>query len=416
MDEETPSTTEQEAPTSPRRENRWEALRALRRSANENRSPAEWVDWGMSALTTAGTYALIGLGFSASYETIRQIAEKKGKFSPNMSHIVPLSFEGGIIILSLHVIREARKGRRAGFLRLLVALGALATLVTNARAEAAGFEGTLTHVVPVGMFIVCFEYLIHSVRKKALEDMGLLPPPLASLRGVEWLLNTREAFARWRLMALHGIHSPEQALWVREHLLISKHELKAAHNGSWRGVPTHVRLRARTKILAEGEQRFRVDSDQNPGRYTLLVEELSRPAALENPAPATEHRELQNADEQTALPVGQQAISEPHGDVPYAADSADPRIGEGEPRIETREERESREDREEEARERQAQASSDANYRRTVQLVIAALEANETVNGPRIAERHSVGARTVQRHLQQMEREGLLPEDILTKR
>ncbi|MFE0107069.1 DUF2637 domain-containing protein, partial [Streptomyces sp. NPDC059009] len=226
MDEVTPSPGEQEAPAAPsQRGDRWSQLRERRKNAGKNRSAGEWLDLSISAATTAGTYALIALGFSASYSTIRAIAREKGHFSDGMSHIVPISFEGGIIILSLHVIREARKGRRALVLRLLVALGALATLITNGKANADGIEGSITHIVPVAMFIICFEYLIHSARKKALEDMGLLPPPLASLRGVEWLLDTVNAFARWRLMALHNIDSPEQAMWVRQTLLIRKAEL-----------------------------------------------------------------------------------------------------------------------------------------------------------------------------------------------
>ncbi|GAA2686863.1 DUF2637 domain-containing protein [Streptomyces lunalinharesii] len=425
MDDEVTTPTAQETPAADQRGNRWQVLRERRKEANENRTAGEWLDWATSTATTAGTYALIGMGFTASYDTIRGIARKRGHFGDTMSNIVPLSFEGGIIILSLHVIREARKGRRAPILRTLVALGALATLITNFSANSTDLAGQLTHVVPVAMFIVCFEYLVHSVRRKALEDMGLVPPPMPSLRTVEWLLNFGDTFSRWRLMALHNIDSPDQAMWAHEQFLVKKAELTA--DKKWSQVPKHIRLRTRTEILAEAEARFQGKGQgggEEPGRYTVLMQQMSKPVLPptrqdDRPAP---RKELQNPGEHTALPVGKNTVPEPAGDEPYAmttdvlstvdqavAAPTVPAQQHTEPTsaVETRREREEREDREEEER--------DATYRRTVELVFSALAAGEPITGPDLAKHHTVGVRTVQRHLNRMDDEGLLPKETLSR-
>ncbi|MCW8383910.1 DUF2637 domain-containing protein [Streptomyces justiciae] len=452
MDEATTASpeAEQEAPAPSRRGDRWTQLRDLRKSANTDRSAGEWLDLGLSTVTTAGTYALVGLGFSASYGTIRDIAQTKGGFSEGMSHVVPLSFEGGIIILSLHVIRQARQGERALLLRLIITLCSLATLLTNWSA-AKTIEGQLTHVVPVAMFIICFEWLIHASRKKALKDMGLLPPPLAHLRAVEWLLDFPNAFARWRLMALHHIHNPDQAMWIRQTLALRKAELTQEQGaGKWRNVPKHVRLRMRADVLAEAERIFASD-DADPGRYTTLVAHLSRPAI---PAPrpedaiSTDRRELENPDEQTALPPGTQAATTgTEGDTPYVGadldldlrpeqldDSgerpADRQMAHTAPtlrshaaqapqaastmHIETsgeRDERLMREQQEQDNHDRQ----TNEKYRLLLEVIHELTANSEPLTGPRIAEdpRVTVSPRSVQRHIKKMKEEGLLPEDLV---
>ncbi|MEU6460162.1 DUF2637 domain-containing protein [Streptomyces sp. NPDC047065] len=442
MDEAVAPPAEEQEPAPSRRGDRWTQLRELRKDANRNRSGGEWLDLGISAATTAGTYVLIGLGFSTSYSTIREIAQDKGGFSPQMSHVVPLAFEGGIIILSMHVIREARRGKRALLLRLIVSVCSLATLLTNWSASTT-VEGKLTHVVPVAMFIICFEWLIHAARQKALEDMGLLPPPVAVLRAAEWTLDFPNAFARWRLMALHGIHSPEQALWVRQQLALRRSELEEAHNGSWRAVPKHVKLRMRIEVLTDAESRFAPASENPaPGRYSSLAAHLPATQTPAVPAPRSGARpELENPDEQTALPPGvRSAEASYEGDSPYAVGHTDlapvlpspqdhePRMAHAAPRartltagnergsmaIESYEEREQREE-----RERLEQHDHDRRmnetYRSILDVIADLASTSEPVNGARIAEdpRVPVSARSVQRHLKTMKEKGLLPDDLI---
>ncbi|MFI1831306.1 DUF2637 domain-containing protein [Streptomyces sp. NPDC020412] len=366
------------------------------------------LDNSLATVTTLGTYGLIALGFSTSYGAIRDIAREKGHFSDGMSHVVPLSFEGGIIVLSLYAIRAAREGKRALLLEVLVALGSLATLYVNWRATAEGLEGKATHVIPVAMFLVCFKYLIHSVRRRALEAAGVLPPPLPRLRSVEWIFAPRDAFAQWRLMALHGIPTQEQALWAHHAMSLRKVQLKAKHGVKrWRHVPLHERLEMRTAVLAEAETVF-----SNDGRYSKLTSKLTRestesePArvpALSLPAQSSPAGELEIPDEQSALPSGTTTHSEqlPAVDRPYLVEDESA----GAP-IETSAEREARQTREHDQRRQ-------ANYDKAVEVALELASMGRPVTGIMIAQddRVSVGQRSAERYLRKMREEGVLSSD-----
>lgn len=373
-----------------------------------------FLDFILATGTTLGTYGLIGLGFSTSYGAIRQIAKDKGHFTDSMSHVVPLSFEGGIIILSLYAIRAAREGKRALMLEVLVAIGSVATLYVNWQSKTDGIEGKLTHVVPVAMFLVCFKYLVHSTRKRALEAAGVLPPPLPRLRSVEWVLGPSDAFAQWKLMALRGIRTQEHAMWVHHAMQLRRVKMLEAHGVSrWRRVPLHERLEMRTRVLAEGEAIF-ASGDGDTGRYTLLTEKLAtaepvkpvEPVAL--PSQVAPRRELETLDEQTALPMGTATHTEPvpQAERPYTV------IVSGEEDLtimESGSERQAREQREESERDQRRQA----NYERAVEVVMELVRLGEPINAPRIAEddRIPVGTRSVERYLKKMREEGLLPEE-----
>ncbi|MGW5679224.1 DUF2637 domain-containing protein [Streptomyces sp. NPDC003860] len=366
------------------------------------------LDDTLALVTTAGTYGLIGLGFATSYGAIRKIAEDKGHFSPTMSHVVPLSFEGGIIVLSLYAIRAAREGKRALLLEVLVAIGSIATLYVNWNAEAEGLEGQAVHVVPVAMFLVCFKYLIHSVRKRALEAAGVLPPPLPRLRGVEWVFNPYDAFAQWKLMALGGIQTQEQALWAHHAMSLRKVQLMAEHGVKrWRKVPLHERLEMRTVVLAEAEAAFA--NDGAPGRFSKLNAKLTRTEAQSTepvPAlPAQSSPELELPDQQTALPVGSVSQSQPlpAAERPYEVeDEAAPLAP-----VETSSERQSREAREYDERRQ-------ANYEKAMEVALELVRMGQPVTGAVIAQddRVSVGQRSVERYLRKMREEGVLSDDL----
>ncbi len=68
----------------------------------------------------AGLGFLVAIGFVASWETLRDLAASTGGFSPWLAPVVPLSFDLGIVVLSLKVVLAAREGRSATALRALV--------------------------------------------------------------------------------------------------------------------------------------------------------------------------------------------------------------------------------------------------------------------------------------------------------
>ncbi|ORT54190.1 DUF2637 domain-containing protein [Streptomyces sp. CB03238] len=378
----------------------------------------ELLNQTLAAVTTLGTYGLIGLGFSTSYESIRQIAQVKGKFGPTMSHVVPLSFEGGIIILSLYVIRAARQGQRALMLETLVMVGSLATLFVNWHAPVDGIEGRITHVVPVAMFLICFKYLVHSSRKKALQDRGVLPPPLPRLRGVEWLLAPFDAYAQWRLMALNGVPTQEQAMWVHHAMQLRRVQLLRKHKVKrWWRVPLHERLQAAAEVLAEGERLY--GTDGGGGRYAVLAERLSEPEKVPEPtsAPvlpaipqqASARPELEPLEESSALPPSTSAYSEPlpQAERPYTSETTDEV-----PAAAVVESSSERADREEREATNRAQQRRDT-YQKALEVVMELIELGEPITGARVAQHPDfpAGERTAQRSINRMREDPELAAD-----
>jgi len=155
-----------------------------------------------------GVGLLIVTGFASSYTTLRDLAVNVGGFSGWLSPVVPLSFDVGIVVLSLKVVLAARAGRDARALRALVLALSTATVVANGVASST-LVGRLLHAVPPAMFVVCFETLAATARHDAHarrlaarggpeEDIALLPV----LTTARWLLAPRETWSIWRSRVL----------------------------------------------------------------------------------------------------------------------------------------------------------------------------------------------------------------------
>ena len=148
-------------------------------------------------VTAAGLGLLVVVGFVASYETLRDLAATEAGFSPWLAALVPLSFDLGIVILSLRVVLAAHEGRTATVTRLLVATLALASVAANV-AAAATVTGQLLHAVPPAMFVVCFETVIVAARRHALQRLGLRPAVSPHVRPLVWVLAPRATWTAWR--------------------------------------------------------------------------------------------------------------------------------------------------------------------------------------------------------------------------
>lgn len=169
------------------------ALRRLPRSIT--------LDRATDLTITVGLGVLLAVGFAASYATLLELAVTAGGYPPWLAPAVPLAFDLGIVVLSLKVVRAAREGRTAPVLRMLVVVLSVSTVVANA-AAASGPAGSLLHAVPPAMFVVCFESVIASTRRHALERFGLVPPKLPRVRGVRWALAPWPTFTSWRSAVL----------------------------------------------------------------------------------------------------------------------------------------------------------------------------------------------------------------------
>jgi Protein of unknown function (DUF2637) len=159
------------------------------------------VDHAIDLAIMVGLGVLILVGFATSYRTLRDLAATEGGYPVWLAPAVPLSFDLGIVVLSLKVARAAREGRTAPAMRLLVVALSSATVIANA-AAATSATARLLHAVPPAMFIVCFESVIASSRRTALEAKGLLPPPLPHLRPIRWVLSPPSSWRQWRRAVL----------------------------------------------------------------------------------------------------------------------------------------------------------------------------------------------------------------------
>jgi Protein of unknown function (DUF2637) len=179
----------------------------LRPSPRNAARPGELVDRLIDLAIMVGLVVLILVGFLTSYRTLLELAVTAGGYPRWLAPAVPLSFDLGIVVLSLKVARSAREGRTAPVMRLLVAGLSAATVTANASA-ASTMSAKLLHAVPPAMFVICFESVIISARRRALADQDLLPSPLPRLRTAQWLLAPLDTCRLWRSRVLA---QPDQA-------------------------------------------------------------------------------------------------------------------------------------------------------------------------------------------------------------
>ncbi|MFC6007470.1 DUF2637 domain-containing protein [Angustibacter luteus] len=150
----------------------------------------------MDAAIAVGVSVLVAIGFVTSYDTLRLLAATDGGFAPWLAPAVPLSFDLGIVVLSLKVLSAARVGKTALTLRVLVIALSVASVAANGAASA-GAPGRLLHAVPPAMFVICFESVIASARRQALAGQRRRPR-----RAIVWLLAPRATWRTWRAAIL----------------------------------------------------------------------------------------------------------------------------------------------------------------------------------------------------------------------
>ncbi|WP_369054846.1 DUF2637 domain-containing protein [Kineococcus terrestris] len=216
----------------------WPAERAVEAGQRTSR-----FDQTVERVAALGVTVLIAIGFTASYTTLRDLAAEVGGFPPWLAPVVPLSFDVGIVVLSLKVVLAARAGRRARLLRTLVITLSALTVLANGAASPT-WSGRLLHAVPPAMFVVCFETVAAGARRAATDELA--PPtrepqlPLA-----RWLLAPRETWNLWRERVLAGpIAAPARA----------PHEQAAAADRPRHGLETGAEVE---DVVTDGRDRCR---------------------------------------------------------------------------------------------------------------------------------------------------------------
>ncbi|MFD0547700.1 DUF2637 domain-containing protein [Streptomyces mexicanus] len=187
----------------------------------------------LAAVTLLGMIPVAGVGFAASYDTLRRAAEAKG-FSPDLSYWVPVGIDGAIMaFLALDLYMTARRAPWP-LLRFAAHLMVLATVVFNAAGAGAGAEADLAGD-PVaigwhGLMPILFVIGVEAIRKLVLHATRLASGEVTDRIPLHrWLLAPATTARLYRRMRLAGVHSydemirREQALegyrvWLKQQL------------------------------------------------------------------------------------------------------------------------------------------------------------------------------------------------------
>jgi Protein of unknown function (DUF2637) len=158
----------------------------------------------LAAVTLLGMIPVAGVGFAASYDTLRQAAELKG-FSHALSYWVPVGIDGAILaFLALDLYLTAR---RIGWplLRFAAHAMVLATVVFNAAGT--GAEDPVA-MAWHGLMPVLFVIGVEAVRRLVLHATQLADGEITDKIPLHrWLLAPVPTWRLYRRMRLAGVRS-----------------------------------------------------------------------------------------------------------------------------------------------------------------------------------------------------------------
>ncbi|MFH9090945.1 DUF2637 domain-containing protein [Streptomyces sp. NPDC017673] len=163
----------------------------------------------LAAVTLLGMIPVAGVGFAASYDTLRQAAETKG-FSHDLSYWVPVGIDGAILaFLALDIYLTSR---RIGWplLRFAAHGMVLATVVFNAAGARAGDPVAMAwHGLMPILFVIGVEavrkLILHATRLAAGEVTDRIPLH-------RWLLAPSATARLYRRMRLANVTSYDEMI------------------------------------------------------------------------------------------------------------------------------------------------------------------------------------------------------------
>ncbi|MDI3390136.1 DUF2637 domain-containing protein [Streptomyces sp. B-S-A8] len=383
-----------------------------------------------------GALGIGGIGLFMSFDNVREYVAEAGVDHPEL---VPIAIDIAIPVFSLLYLILIRTDRPLAWPRWLAWGLTYVTIHLNVNSTN-NLDAQITHAALPTLWIGITEIIAHIYRVEIGEAKGTRPDPIPV---VDWVLAPFATAHLYRYMRLWKIQSHQEGLQKRQQRMRAITALRNSYGRAWRfKAPLDLRSELRLGELTDVKVYEAKQLGDDPTTEQLLKIAISRAGTNTPPAPQilavpTEpRRELENTEEQTALPVGSRTVeAAPEQDEPYVSASMsspeaslpipEPRSEQAEahilqaqalrvqspvmssvPSVESKEERVAREQREEATRTSQKAAAYDA----VVQVVVEMHERGEAISGPAIAERPdiSVGPRTVQRYLKKMEQEGVL--------
>ncbi|MET8546728.1 DUF2637 domain-containing protein [Kitasatospora sp. NPDC004799] len=195
---------------------------------------------GVAVLAAVGGAALAGIGFSGSYNALRDLGFRHS--FGDFSYAFPIGVDAGIVALLAMDLHLIRKGAPAPWLRLLAHSFTAATIYFNAASAGPLLKnptGTAMHAVIPVMFVAVVEagrrLVIRITRIEAGHGRDGVPLH-------RWLLAPWPSFRMYRRMRLNGIASYDRAVELERERLVYRVMLERDHGGDWRKAPSDQRL------------------------------------------------------------------------------------------------------------------------------------------------------------------------------
>ncbi|GAA1930757.1 DUF2637 domain-containing protein [Streptantibioticus ferralitis] len=355
----------------------------------------EWVVLGAIVLGALGVGAL---GLYSSFDAVSRYMQSRGFSHP---WIVPVAIDIAIPVFGLAYLLLVRLKMPLWWVRWVPYGLTGITIYLNAQTSAS-VEAKVAHGVLPSLWVAATEIAAHAYRVRIGAASGELVDSIPLSR---WLLALPSTAAMYRRMRLWDIRSYTVALGLEEQRILAMTALRKEYGRGWRRkAPLDLRMYLLLGKLTADMVRDGTRPTPHPVPTTggVSVEQLD---AI--PASIPAQRELELPEEQTALPVGiRRAEMPPEGDAPQPMTAlvVSSTVLPEPPSLETADEREQRE-------EAEAAQRRDDNYEKAIEIVMEYLREGRPVPAAqKLAERAPFGARTMQRHVSRMKKEGIIPE------
>ncbi|UNZ22293.1 DUF2637 domain-containing protein [Streptomyces sp. 891-h] len=368
-------------------------------------TPQKWVrpglsrvEWTFVGLIAVGAAVVGAIGLYSSFGNVTKHMAERGFHHPEL---VPLAVDIAIPVFGLAYLVLLRLDMALAWVRLVPVALTGVTIYLNVTSTQ-DIDAQVAHAALPMLWVFFTEVVAHFYRVQIGRSKQTRTDPIPFKR---WLLALPSTFKLWRRMQLWEITSYHQALDMERERVRAVTQLRMTYGKSWRRkAPLDLRTELRLGLLTPHQVK--------PVEQSTAPAEQAPTEAASDPAPALPaQRELSPAEAASAPAIETLSVDAIEGDTPYTAQAAEWGTTPAQTAtVETSAEREQREEQEREQRRAD-------NYERAVEVALEYIEANRPITGTALAddERIPVGARSAQRYLGRMVKEGIVPAEMVQR-
>lgn len=231
-----------------------------------------WITLALAALLAALAVGIGGLGAMASFGKVSDLAK-------NWPHpwLLPVVVDLGIVAFNLGHFVAIRIDRPVRWLRWFALVLIAGTVTLNVQGETDTF-GIVAHALPPLIYAVIVEAASALVNRAS----GKAPTTIPMRR---WMHAPVETWIVWRTMCTEDLDYRPAVVSSRNRRLVRAEQL--ARYGSWRKVPSAVRLRYRLHALAPADPIVVASTAPSPRPVTRRSTTRQRPLNDASTAPVT---------------------------------------------------------------------------------------------------------------------------------